>query len=182
MGSSNDDSNDWLVVDSDGALGSVSEEEAMLRIFGPLDAEPDLEDLLDAEIEVKDSAGAPPKRTTQRTLDDLFRGKPKAKPSSSRQTAGSHGSGNASSSSHGFDFERALRGLSTSGTTKTPKSHSNEATNGNISGSAEGPGDSLLVMESEDSITIYFGNDMWLSEVIRLAARLDRHYAPDEWQ
>ena len=60
MGSSNDDSNDWLVVDSDGALGSVSEEEAMLRIFGPLDAEPDLEDLLDAEIEVKDSAGAPP--------------------------------------------------------------------------------------------------------------------------
>ena len=95
MGSSNDDSNDWLVVDSDGALGSVSEEEAMLRIFGPLDAEPDLEDLLDAEIEVKDSAGAPPKRTTQRTLDDLFRGKPKAKPSSSRQTAGSHRSGNA---------------------------------------------------------------------------------------
>jgi hypothetical protein len=40
----------------------------------------------------------------------------------------------------------------------------------------------LLVMENEDSIMIYFGSDMWLSEVIRLAARLDRHYAPDEWQ
>ena len=168
MGSSNH--YDWLVVDSDGGLGSCTNEEAMRRIFGPgpLDVEPepqrerDLEDMVDAEIEA--SAGAPAKRNTQLTLDDVFLGKPKAKKRSSCQIAASGGSGNASSSSRGFDFERSLRGLSTSGTTKTPKSDSNEpATKDNISGSgeAEDPTNSLLVMEEEDMISIFW----WLDRV-----------------
>ena len=141
----------------------------MRRIFGPgpLDVEPepqrerDLEDMVDAEIEA--SAGAPAKRNTQLTLDDVFLGKPKAKKRSSCQIAASGGSGNASSSSRGFDFERSLRGLSTSGT-KTPKSDSNEpATKDNISGSgeAEDPTNSLLVMEEEDMISIFW----WLDRV-----------------
>ena len=118
-------SGDWIVVDSDGQLGSCTSEQALIAIFGPPDGsgpgeERGLEESLDASIEDCGDAGGRQKRPTQRTLHDVIRGKPKAKAkANTRAHAPSHSQGSASSSSgSSFNFQRALAGLSPSNPTR----------------------------------------------------------------
>ena len=92
------DEDPFLVVHSDGSLGSAGWE----AVFGPnaptqASADLDIEELIDMELE----ADRPPKRPAQKTLDEVLRPKPKAKAKIQNQ--------------HGFDFQKALKGASASG-------------------------------------------------------------------
>ena len=164
-------SDDWLVVDSHGVLGSTTEEQALTAIFGPYpgtepEEERGLEEMLDASIEACGDPGfSERKRPTQRTLHDVI-GEPKAKAKTCAH-ATSHSMGSASSSSgpgwsgRAFDFQRALAGLSGS----NPTQHAEPVRNSDgpsqrVTGSAlfeDEEGGRVVVHEDEDQITIFCG-------------------------
>eukprot|EP00435_Cladocopium_sp_Y103_P026688 s1849_g6.t1 len=160
-------SGDWLVVHSDGALGSCNSEEALNAIFGPLEGEdpvPEqergLEEMIDASIEASGAFGDPKqKRPAQRTLHDVLRAKPKQK---NRACASSHSKaskGSASSSSGTlFNFQRALSGLSPANPTVRTSDGPHRRDPGpaeteDEEGFQEGEGCRLVVNEDEDKIT-----------------------------